>query len=866
MRKTLIAIVASLLVISGGMDAFAQRTSKARLAAPVDVDRTMNFERAAAYTDGEGVWITWQIGQNSRALGFEVYRSTAYGRELLNSQVIIGAMADRGFYFPEGLIGDTFEVEGISYEGTRFVSQRFGTESVRSIEDVSGRTADDLRVEMPSGGSIESSELVLPQELRNEVAKSRQPWDMVNQRFLAAQVGVKIGIKKDGFYRVTKAELMAAGFDTAGDPTKWQLFAGGVEQAIIVEPAGNYIEFYAKSIMTIESDTRYYFLFNAATTGKRIGTRVSRPVSSPVIAKNYRSKFRFSQKKNYIYDILNGEADNFWGDILSPGFPVNIPFNLTGIDTTQAKALMNVSFQGFSTSAHNVAVSINGNVLGNVPGSSQTPFSGDFLVPTSFLIEGPNTLTVSTSTTGDFVMFDTVDIDFARRYTADQNRTLFYTTGYRRSVVSGFTSANVRLFDITADGEPVQVTNLSLTQTGPTFDLNLPAARSRVFYAVEDTAPFQAASIIPNYTSSLATPAHNATLVIISYGDFMTQAETWANYRRAQGMSVEVVDIADVFDEFNYGTSAAAPINSFLNYAKTNWQTPPQYVLIMGDGSFDPKNYTNRGAQNLVPVKMVSTVYIETGSDEALADFNGDGLAEIAIGRIPAKTGIEITNALAKVQTFETATMTDLNRGAVFAFDVPNGYDFEGMSHTVADHLPAGMPITFVNRGMGLPPPNQMQLDPMAQQNLVNALNAGIGRYIVNYSGHGTTGNWVNSAFFGVNNYNGAVGFPQVTNPNYSLYTMLTCLNGYFINPYNDSLSEVMFKTSVGGSVANWSSAGLTTPDIQLVMAERFYQQLALGSITRLGDLVKDAKTTIPGGSDVRLSWVLIGDPTLKVR
>jgi hypothetical protein len=39
-----------------------------------------------------------------------------------------------------------------------------------------------------------------------------------------------------------------------------------------------------------------------------------------------------------------------------------------------------------------------------------------------------------------------------------------------------------------------------------------------------------------------------------------------------------------------------------------------------------------------------------------------------------------------------------------------------------------------------------------------------------------------------------------------------------------------------------------------------------LGTIPRLGDVIRDAKSAVPGGSDVRYSWVLIGDPLLKVR
>src|SRR5690606_37681061 len=104
----------------------------------------------------------------------------------------------------------------------------------------------------------------------------------------------------------------------------------------------------------------------------------------------------------------------------------------------------------------------------------------------------------------------------------------------------------------------------------------------------------------------------------------------------------------------------------------------------------------------------------------------------------------------------------------------------------------------------------------------------------------------------------------QLTNTDHSIFTMLTCLNGYFVIP-GDSLSETLVKSDAG-AVAAWASAGLTTPDVQEVMASRFYEQIGIGNITRLGDLIMDAKTTIPGGQDVRLSWVLIGDPMLQVR
>ena len=367
-------------------------------------------------------------------------------------------------------------------------------------------------------------------------------------------------------------------------------------------------------------------------------------------------------------------------------------------------------------------------------------------------------------------------------------------------------------------------------------------------FAVEASAVKSVATMEFNNPSTLSTPDHNAKLVIITYPSFARDAARWASYRQGQGISTEVVDVRDIYDEFSYGQPSSLSIKSFLQYAANNWATPPQYVLLLGDASYDCKNYEGLGYTNLVPTKIVNTVYLETGSDDALADFDGDGLAELSIGRIPARTTQDVSNALAKVQAFEQPAMQDLSRGAIFAYDLPNGYDFQGMSATLRNNLPGSMPAVMIGRG-----------DVNSQTTLINEINNG--RYIVNYSGHGSTGIWATASFFGI------ASVPALTNVNnQSIFTMLTCLNGYFINPYGDSLAESLLKAQNGGAVASWASTGLTTPDIQLIMANRFYSQIAAGNITRMGDLVRDAKAQIPAGSDVRFSWVLIGDPMLKVR
>jgi hypothetical protein len=210
------------------------------------------------------------------------------------------------------------------------------------------------------------------------------------------------------------------------------------------------------------------------------------------------------------------------------------------------------------------------------------------------------------------------------------------------------------------------------------------------------------------------------------------------------------------------------------------------------------------------------------------------------------------------VQSFEQPAMQSLSRGALFASDLPNGFDFEAMSIRISQQLPPGTPLIFVNRAL-----------PDAPTVLINGLNTG--PYIVNYSGHGTVGVWAVASFFG----NSRV--PELRNNDaLSVYTMLTCLNGYFINPTSPvSLAESLMSaqwtdgsnvTHQTGAVAVWASTGLTTPDLQEVMATRFYNKIGNASIPRMGDLTRDAKGVLVGGEDIRNSWVLLGDPMLKVR
>lgn len=832
------------------------------------VDPGSRFASVKAVSDGSGVLVEWQMGVESGTVGFNVYRSDGNNTELVSPEMVsatggslrTGSVAGGrySFFDAEGTANSTYFVLAHGMDGSTVNSSPAAPEFINDLSEIGfQRPAEAAVAETKRRGVITSNSLILPKAMAQEVADNTAVADPGTHAWVVAQPGVRIGVRRDGFYRVSKAELQAAGFNVNGDSSLWQLYREGVEQAIIVGPNADYIDFHGIGRDTPETDMAVYFLVSGPSAGKRIATKVARAVSGTVTSPSYSQTVVSKQRLNYLNQVSNGDAENYWGASIVTGVNTNYNFTLTGVDFGSAQASLELKFQGYSFDQHIIQVTLNGEVLANATGANRIPFSKEYTVPTSFLRDGNNTLVLrAAGVTSDFSLFDSVSVSYKRKQVANQNRVRFYTDNYRLAKLEGFSSQNVRVFDMTNESAPVLWSNLNVFQDGATYSVRMPSDRGRQMIAVEDSGLQTAASVSANIPAVLKTSTNAARLIIITHSNWMTQAQNWANYRAGQGISVKVVDVSDIYDEFNYGDLSSLSIRDFLQYAKTNWQVTPNYVLLLGDASYDSRNYQGLGYNNFVPTHIVNTVFTETGSDDFLADFNGDGLAELAIGRVTARDAQTVTNVLAKVTTFESQAPTMFSRGVLFAFDctdTANGYNFGQYSTDLKNQLPGGVPSTMIGRCDTPTPPDT------PQSLLISSINTG--KYLVNYSGHGTTGAWASTTFFSNNNV------PQLTNAgNQSIFTMLTCLNGFFHHAANKSLAENLVESTNGGGVAAWASTGETTPDVQNIMAARFFNRLGSGNLERLGDLVNDAKTVIPGGTDVRLSWALIGDPMLKIR
>jgi hypothetical protein len=270
-------------------------------------------------------------------------------------------------------------------------------------------------------------------------------------------------------------------------------------------------------------------------------------------------------------------------------------------------------------------------------------------------------------------------------------------------------------------------------------------------------------------------------------------------------------------------------------------------VLLVGDASNDPRNLLGKGSVDFIPTTFVDTQYLESPSDDSLADFNADGIPEMAVGRLPVRTLQDATTVVGKLVRYDQATRP---RSVLLVADKPIDYDFEALSRQLAALIPSGVNVSNVFRNQG---PN----DAAVRSRLIGALNQGPS--IVNFYGHGAIQIWTSGSIL---KHTDAASLSNANS--LSLYLMMTCLNGYFVEPKFDSLGETLLLAPNGGAVATWSSSGETVPTDQVVADQEAVKLLLNQPNMTLGDAMITGKSVIRD-IDVRHTWVLLGDPTTRL-
>jgi hypothetical protein len=815
------------------------------------------------------ILIGWQDGGAKASLGFNVYRSEAGRFTQLNPSLIAGATFSFrprknepvGGYFawwddaPTLGRGATYWIEYVGLDGQRTWHGPFAItkNELVNVEITRSRLLSEL-VTSNDGIQQEISSEIVSDNSTGKLPSTESIDSQSQQWILAAGTAAKISVDRNGRAIVPRSALESAGINFS-NPNTIKVFESGVETAVSLSPNGD-MELYGQRLDLPTTDKRVYWVanINDAQSGKRFQQINAGPFDNSIQPSFFTSTIERKDRSIRSNSILNGDTENFFGALVGSS-PVSQSVFIHGLNQSAVEQVnLTIAIQGLTLQAHDVRVKLNGNDVGAITLSDRDNVVRQFQVPHSFLREGKNVFTLTGMAAGsDFTLVDFIRVAHSRQYKALNNRLRFSTQNNQAVRVNGFTSSQIKVLDITDPMNTKEMIVAPQSNGDGTFSFTLPTGTARNFLAEATGATQYQPTVVANETSTLNANSNAANFVIISYGSFKTNLEPLRLLRQGQGLTTKIVDVEDVFDEFDFSRHGPMAIKSFLNHARLNWQTPPQYVLLVGDAHYDPKDYIASGgfSTDLVPSKLVDSLFTETASDDWMVDFNDDGIAEMALGRIAVRTPAEATTAVNKLLNYENQPAgSTIANGGLLISDEPVGYDFEAFTAQVRTTLPPAMPITTVNRS---------QMDAAtARALIISHINAGKG--IVNYLGHGSVSAWSSPVMLSNNDA------AALTNANkLSFWVALTCLNGAFIEPSVDSLAEAAQKAPNGGAIGVWGSSGLTFPFGQVAISMSFYPSVFGASPLRVGDAIKQSKNATTD-MDIRRLTVFLGDPTMRLR
>jgi hypothetical protein len=602
----------------------------------------------------------------------------------------------------------------------------------------------------------------------------------------------------------------------------------------------------------------------------RVGVTMAGAEASPAGEPVSSYQMRLEQEVNRYYQAALLMAEDRWlWDVLMAPVRKSYAFSVSGWASTGEASRLRVWLQGASDFAadpdHHLRVYLNGSLLEEVSWNGKMPQKVEVELMAGQILEGENLLELEnvgdTGASYSMVFVDRFEVDYPRRLEAEGGRLegSFSTSGVAevRALSPGagagaLMNAAAYVVDVTEQAAPVWLEGVESTGDGA-VKFRADAGRS---YLVVGAEFLGRPEVRRPATSYLKSGNNGADYLVVGPQAFLDEAQALLELRREQGLRVRAIAVEQVYEEFGFGEERPEAIREFLAYVYHRWQAPAvRYVLLVGDGTYDFKDYLGTGVVNRVPPLLVETSYLWTASDPTLAAVNGDDLLpDVAIGRLPAANEEELRVMVEKILAYETGE-ANLSGLLVLVADNPDtAGDFVANAEAIASGVLSGREV----RKLYL---NELGSAAMRSE-IIDAFEEGVS--LMSYIGHGGIHLWANENFF--NRGDVAPLSPQSQQP---LFVTMNCLNGYFHFPYFNSLSEETLKAEGKGAIAAFSPSGLSLNDPAHTFHEILLDEVFNRGRVRLGDAVlaaQEAYAATGAFPELLTIYHLLGDPALKLR
>jgi hypothetical protein len=725
----------------------------------------------------------------------------------------------------------------------------------------------------------------------------------------------KITVSNNGLYQIDRAFLQSAGIDPNSiDPRTIRIFNGGgkvlpvlnesprpefKELTVFVSgesdgsfDAGDYVLFYGWSVDNWEYDSslsRYRFYSNPYTsenvfwltwngsfpdTPKRWIQKNGSLGSYDRVSTTFREKLHFEQ--NQRLQDFDGEIFNYFTWFWLKQSSFNLAANLKGVVSSDTSELR---ISASSNSPLPSFVSING-----IAPISVTRDGVAAVIKTTSLVAGSNQFQANYSQS---VFLDFYQILYTRFLDGSDGNLMFDNPsfdGVVRYDVPNVNFASPYVLDLSDMFNPVQITNYQLAGTTLSFQDSSSSFSKKSYLLLNSSQIRRPSGILfaskPNLRD-INDPSNRADLIIISHPIFLSSIAQLADFERTfHNLDVKLINVEDIYNHFSWGLFDPVAIRDFLKYTYRNWTNPrPAYCLLVGDGSYDYKDYLSLGSVNYIPPfaeqqNVSDDNYIFFGtytrrfyydSDSSLGTDRG---LDMVIARWPVKSGAEVLNLIQKTTEYQAQPEFGnwKNLITLVADDEYNpGLNPPRSDEDFHTNYTEGLAVNYIPSVYNLSKIYAIEYPfdvggkkPSAEEAIVNQINAGT--LLLNYSGHGNPDVWAHENIF-----RRTADIPRLRNgKKMPVISTFSCSIGFFDSPNSEGMAEELVRASGGGAVGVVAATRLVFALSNKILNDLFFDRLLKNDSLSVAEALYLTKLLRQPSSNDR-NYMVFGDPLLSL-
>ncbi len=742
----------------------------------------------------------------------------------------------------------------------------------------------------------------------------------------------KFYIEESGVFQLTKGFLNSLGVNTNSvDPRSIKIYGNGGRMLPLLNSAeypfdvvenaikfvgeedgsfdnGDYILFYGEGPTTyseesgtnlnLYTDKTYYYVNVSAGNGKRIQAMPNIDAAADLQVDTFQDYQFYEVDEHNLaklgrrwfgddFDIENQRVYNFQFPNLVTSEPVRFDIAIGSVSETPGST-MGITINGNFVSSLNLGVISPGSVLGTSAsyGNNLNISSDDITVTLDYNNNG-------NPSANAYLDYINIEATRALNYEGEQlvfkNSDVANTPGivqYNLSNASGVQE----VWDIT---DRFNVANLLNPDNQSSLSFKAQSGEERTYLAFAISNVLQPKK---DNNSTLANQNLKGTIfnnaqgafedidyIILTPSRLRSQAERLAQINRDQyNLTVKVVDLQTIYNEFSTGSQDIAALRNFVKYVYDNASTPSnrlKYLCLFGEGSYDYKDRISNNT-NLVPSWYSTNSFSLTNSfvsDDfyAMLDFDEGSMSnadrmDVAVGRILAEDVQRAKEMVDKIDAYYQAEAYGSWRNNVLLISDDVDIQWErilqettdGIGVQIEEEKPFFNVVKIHTDAYGQESSAAGNRYPEVNNAVKDAIE--VGALVVNYFGHGGEDGLAKERIFD------KFDAQEVNNIcKFNLFVTVTCEYTKFDDPDRDTAGEFTFWNKNGGAIALMT----TTRQIFVTVGVAYNEILddylfAFGSndYPTIGEALRLTKTdnSISGITQKRLVF-LIGDPAMKL-